>query len=217
MPPHRTIEGTSITAAGFERLLSRLDADADRAAAEYAHLRHALVQFFDWRGAWEADECADETLDRLAQKLQGDTAIDDVRRYAHGIARLVLLERLRRQARTSEVDVSRLANVREVPSAETNDLRDCFERCLAALSSESRALAIDYYLEQGGTKAAHRRRLAQAAGISDAALRSRVQRIRDGLEHCVRRCAAPAQSAPELRPTQHEPPTSDTLGVKGRR
>src|SRR5262245_4071538 len=120
MSQRRTIDGDSIGATGFARLLQRLDPDSERAAAGYAQLRLALVKFFDWRGAWEPDECADETLDRLAGKLQSDTVVDDVRRYAHGIARLVLLESLRRQAQTPRVDLPDLAGVAAAGPNETS-------------------------------------------------------------------------------------------------
>ena len=52
------------------------------------------MKFFDWRGGWPPDECADETLDRLARKLE-EVVVDNIRQYARGIARLVLLERRR--------------------------------------------------------------------------------------------------------------------------
>src|SRR5262249_36737017 len=85
----------SITATGFSRLLARLDSDAERAALEYERLRRALIKFFDWRGAWPPEECADEVLDRLARRLEEQTIIGSVPGYAHGIARLVLMERHR--------------------------------------------------------------------------------------------------------------------------
>jgi hypothetical protein len=83
---HRTDDNRSITAVGFARLLARLHPDVGEAGHEYERLRRALVKFFDWRGALSPDECADEALDRLARKLD-ETAVDDVRNYALGIAR----------------------------------------------------------------------------------------------------------------------------------
>src|ERR1043166_9720615 len=91
---HTTDNLRSVTAVSFTRLLERLHPDRDQAAAEYEPLRRALVKFFDWRGVWPADECADDTLDRLARKLEG-THVEDVQKYVRGIARLVLLERRR--------------------------------------------------------------------------------------------------------------------------
>src|SRR5689334_23071923 len=125
--------------AAFARLLTRLDADADRAADAYGHLRRALEKFFEWHGAWPADECADETIDRLLRKLD-DVQIQDVGKYARGIARLVLLERRRRPAAVSLSDHPGVERV-TAPFTTANDeppLQGCFDRCLATLSSESR-------------------------------------------------------------------------------
>ena len=93
----------AISATGFARLLERLHPDAEQAAQEYERLRRALVKFFDWRGASPPDECADDALDRLVQKLE-QTVVQDVRKYVHGIARLVALERRRGPAFSSIED-----------------------------------------------------------------------------------------------------------------
>jgi DNA-directed RNA polymerase specialized sigma24 family protein len=183
----------SVTPEAFSRLLSRLDADPDRAAAEYERLRLTLVKFFDWRGAWAPDECADETLDRLVVRIEGDTPVDDVRGYARGIARLVLLERLRQQRLIPIAQDPDLANVRAPSGADEREpLRECFERCLDLLADEGRTLVLEYYVAEGRQKIDNRRRLARSAGISDNALRSRVQRLRDRLERCSERCASAA-------------------------
>ena len=92
----RPDDDRTITAAGLALLLARLDPDTDRAALDTERLRRTLVRFFDWRGIWPPDECADETLDRLARRLEGETTVEDLRSYAYGIARMVLLERRRR-------------------------------------------------------------------------------------------------------------------------
>ena len=172
---------------GWHRLLARLDPDVDRAAAAYEQLRRALEKFFDWRGVWSADECADETLDRLARRLDEGIDIDDVRNYAYGIARLVLLEWQRRPSSVWIEPATELAA--PVPVADgTDQLRECFDICLAALPEDSRALVLEYYVADERKKIVNRRRLAQSFGISDNALRSRVQRVRDRLERCVLKC-----------------------------
>jgi DNA-directed RNA polymerase specialized sigma24 family protein len=201
----------SITAAGLARLLARLDADADRAAEEYERLRLMLVKFFDWRGASPPDECADETIDRLAAKLDAGTTIDHVFRYAHGIARLVLMERVRRQAQVpiEQADPSRLRAA--WPVAPPPPLRECFAGCLAALPDESRRVVLEYY---GGTvgqkKIDGRERLGRSLGISDNALRSRVFRIRHRLERCTRACVAAAEVRGLDAALRHVTGVSDT-------
>jgi DNA-directed RNA polymerase specialized sigma24 family protein len=177
-----------VTALGLTRLLERLGPDTDEAAAAYEHLRRALVRFFDWRGVWPADECADEALDRLARRLEEETTVSDLRSYAYGIARLVLLERRRRPRLTS---IEEAAEIAAAPGAGDDDPREaCFDRCLNSLEDENRTLVLRYYEGERRTKITNRRRLAASLGLSDNALRSRVQRLRDRLEHCIETCTA---------------------------
>jgi DNA-directed RNA polymerase specialized sigma24 family protein len=177
-------------AAGLIRLLEQLDPDPARAAAAYEQLRAALEKFFDWRGAWPPDECADVTIDRLVLKLAGTTQIDDVRGYARGIARLVLLEWQRRPVRVAIDDRTERAHLLAFVDEERQqpDLVVCFDRCLASLPAESRDLVLEYYVAERREKIDNRRRLARALGLSESALRNRVQRIRDRLERCVQAC-----------------------------
>lgn len=181
-----------MTAAGLAGLLARLDPDPDRAALAYESLRRTLVKFFDWRGAWSPEEGADETLDRLARKLAAGDQVSDVRSFAHGIARHVLLEQLRspeaRIARAEETELDALAAVDAI--ADEEPLGVCLERCLAELPMESRELILQYYVDRGRAKIENRRRLAASLGLSDNALRSRAQRVRDRLERCIAECMA---------------------------
>ena len=98
-----------LTASAFDRLLLRLDPDPSRAAVAYETLRLSLTRFFDWRGAHFPDECADETMNRLARRLDEGAAVADIRSFALGIARLVLLEQARSpQLRQDELDERRI-------------------------------------------------------------------------------------------------------------
>ena len=56
------------------------------------------------------------------------------------------------------------------------------------MEAASRSLVLAYYEGERGAKIANRRRLAEALGLSDNALRSRVQRLRDRLQTCIERC-----------------------------
>jgi DNA-directed RNA polymerase specialized sigma24 family protein len=188
MPPHRDFDGQASSETDLARLLARLGPDEDRAGREYERLRRTLIRFFDWRGAWPSDECADETIDRLARKLQ-DTVVDDVCAYAHGIARMVLLEWQRKPA-LAPIDVAEHPQAMPEVAVDAEGLQECFEQCLAELPAESRALILDYYQGERAAKIANRQRMAAELKVSDNALRSRVQRVRDRLEQCVRGCTA---------------------------
>jgi RNA polymerase sigma factor (sigma-70 family) len=189
-----TSDERRLTPTGFSRLLARLDSDSDEAAAQYERLRATLEKFFDWHGAWPPEECADETLDRLTRRLEDDVEIVDVRSYALGIARLVLLEWQRRPQTLPGTNRPEIANLSAPLSVEDEDeaLRSCFDRCLAALPADSRTLVLEYYVAERRQKIDNRRRLAQMFGVSESALRNRVQRVRDRLEQCVHTCMTAA-------------------------
>ena len=186
-----------LTAQAFAILLDRLGPDAERAGAAYEHLRRGLVNLFRWRGAATPEECADETLDRLAGRLSEGVAIDDVARFAHGIARLVLLEHWRRpEARgTSLEGQERLERAAPEPAGDEAEHR-CLDACLAELAPESRTLILDYYGADGGQRIAARKRLAGALRVSESALRNRAQRLRDRLEECITGCLQGVDAAP---------------------
>ena len=175
--------------AGLARLLARLDPDAERAGAEFERLRRALTRFFDWRGADFPDECADESLDRLAARMVEGTEVLDVAAMAHGIARLVLLENYRARGRREEID-SDLPDAAPQEAPEEVPLLEHLDACLEGLEGEERDLVIAYYAEPAGRrKIEARQRLAGMLRLTDNALRSRMQRLRDRLEACVRRRA----------------------------
>jgi DNA-directed RNA polymerase specialized sigma24 family protein len=185
---HSSTDERSITRTGLARLLARLDANPELAAAEYERLRRVLVKFFTWRGVWPPDECADVTLDRLARRIQEDVEVLDVGQYTYGIARLVLLER-QRQPRVASLDEHPDLLNRPMASPEARDPRqDCLERCLTQLPDASRELILRYYEGERQAKIANRQRLADTLGVSENALRSRMRRLRDRLEACVRAC-----------------------------
>lgn len=192
MPTHRTSDARRAFSVGLTRLLARLDPDLDRAAAEYERLRATLEKFFDWHGAWPPEECADETIDRLTFKLDAGTPIDNVQAYARGIARLVLLEWRRRPTPVPIDDHFERADplAASAIDGEVDPLPGCFDRCLASLADSSRALVLDYYLDDRRAKIDNRRSLAQTLGLSEGALRNRVQRVRSRLEVCVQTCTA---------------------------
>jgi DNA-directed RNA polymerase specialized sigma24 family protein len=173
--------------SGFDRLLARLDGDPGRAAAEFARLRRTLCKFFDWRGASSPDDAADDTLERLAGKLEEEVEVLDVPAFAHGIARLVLHEVQRREARHGSLEDLELAAREQVDGPVPEILLRNLRPCLDALPRDSRDLLLSYYaVGDGAEKIEGRRRLARKHGLSPNALRSRVQRLRDRVEACLR-------------------------------
>lgn len=166
-------------------LIARLDGSDAR---EYEVLRRKLIGFFDLRGIAGPDAAADETLDRVARKLQRGEPVQSLRAYVFGVARKVLLERLRREHRESVVQETWIL-LHGDPGAphETERRLACLEKCLDALSPENRAL-VEAYHGLGGGADESRRALAAKLGVSGTALRTRVHRLRNALGACLRTC-----------------------------
>lgn len=193
MPKHADAP-RSLSSQGLARLLGSLHVDPDEAAREYERLRGRLVRFFDWRGVHTPDECADEAFDRLARRLE-DASIDDVPRYLFGIARLVALESRRspQPAALDDAPAKVLMMAPALPETES-PLQGCFDRCLDQLPGTDRTLLLRYYEGERHAKISNRRQLATTLGLTDNALRSRMQRLRDGLERCVHGCTSTGEA-----------------------
>jgi DNA-directed RNA polymerase specialized sigma24 family protein len=185
-PGTRTV--WTLTAEAFQKFLSCLDADTERAGAQYEAIRRKLVKSFDWRGAHFPEECADETINRVIRKLGAGGTIRDIPTYCYGIARLVFLESLKKPDHR-HVSLDELSSV-AAPCFQEEDSseRECFERCLGELPIESRQLILQYFQDERRDKINNRQAMATRLGIPLNALRSRVQRIKDKLEQRVADC-----------------------------
>ncbi len=179
----------ALTEEAFAKFLAHLDSDLERAGEKYEALRLMLVKFFDWRGAHFPEECADETFNRVARKIDAGEVIRDITSYCHGIARMIFLETLKHpdQKKVSLDELTALASP-NLESAEKPVRQQCFEACLGELSAESRQLILDYYKDEKRDKIDNRLALAEKLDIPLNALRSRAQRVRNKLEQCVSRC-----------------------------
>jgi DNA-directed RNA polymerase specialized sigma24 family protein len=172
----------------LQRLLARLDADPERAGERYEALRRTLLKYFEWRGALEPDTCADETLDRVARKIEQGAEVPDLRSFAYGIARLIVLERARSMA-ARQVTLDHVSDMLTAPEpAREAPMMTCLDRCLAELPDAGRTIILGYYADERRTKIDRRQQLARELGVTAAALRNRAQRLRDRLSDCIMRC-----------------------------
>ena len=180
---------STLTAGSFERLLAAFDPDREQAGERYEVLRRKLVTFFECRRTPSPEDEADETLSRLAARLESGEIVRSLAAYAYGVARLVALER----ARSPWVPLSGAeAGATISPLADEDDDARlvCLRRCLAGLPQEQRALVISYYQGAQSGRIRHRVQLAEGHGSMNA-LRIRVHRVRTALEQCVKGCVGP--------------------------
>jgi DNA-directed RNA polymerase specialized sigma24 family protein len=178
-----------LSGEAFARFLACLDPDRDRAGEKYESLRLMLIKFFDWRGAHFPEECTDETINRVIRKIDEGETIRDIPTFCYGVARLVLLERIKspEHRRADFEELPPAALVAPVPE-EKDDKEECFQWCLKELPLESRQLILRYYSHEEREKIDNRLALSRQLGIPLNALRSRAQRIRNRLEECVNSC-----------------------------
>jgi DNA-directed RNA polymerase specialized sigma24 family protein len=191
----------SPTAGTFHQFLHWLDEGTDSGGEKYLEMRRRLVAYFDRKNCVAPDELADETLNRVARRLEEQGAITDTppARYCYITARFVFMENLRsgQHSETSIAELPPLAadSVLSVPplegsaSAARERLFACLEDCLAQLASADRYLILEYYHGEQQAKIKRRRGLAQSLNVTVNALSIRACRIRNKLELCVRKCS----------------------------
>jgi DNA-directed RNA polymerase specialized sigma24 family protein len=191
----------AITREAFDRMLAELHSDSERAGEQYEKIRRKLVKLFEWRGCAHAEECADETFNRVAQKVCEGTSIwaDDPYSYFHGVALNVLREYWK-SAEQTEKTLEEMAQIQglsadpeDLLSRETEQrvkerLLECLNQCLQKLPPNNLHLITRYHLGEEALDKSRRKVLAQSLGIPLNALRIRAYRIRVAVEECVRNC-----------------------------
>jgi DNA-directed RNA polymerase specialized sigma24 family protein len=186
--------------AAFDRLLAWLDEGTTSHGERYLEMRGRLVEYFGRRDCHSPEDLADETLNRVARRLEETGSIDDVvpARYCYIVAKFVFLESLRDPRRMELAAEGDEAVVLEVADERAENERTfaCLERCLHSSSAADRALILDYYETTSGSARANRRQLAEKLGITANSLAIRACRIRSRLEACVRACVAATTSRP---------------------
>ncbi|HEU0172831.1 MAG TPA: hypothetical protein VFV58_01090 [Blastocatellia bacterium] len=68
-------KGWVMTREAFDRMLAELHPDSERADEQSEKIRQKLVKLFEWRGCAHAEDLADETFNRVAQKIYEGTSI----------------------------------------------------------------------------------------------------------------------------------------------
>jgi len=174
-----------ITREQFDSLLSWLSNDRELAGTKYETIRGGLVRVFVSKGFNDAEDLADETINRVISRLADirDNYDGEPSRYFHGVARNVLREQMRRKEFATEVQAI------WVDPQPTSADRECLDKCLQMLPAPKRDLILDYYLYEGHEKIEQHKQMAAELAISEGALRVRVHHVRVRLESCVRECA----------------------------
>ena len=171
------------TEGAFHRFLNWLDEGVDSGGERYLEIRRRLERYFDRRNCLSPAELADETLNRVARRLEEEGTIRATcpAHYCYIVAKLVLHEAVRRTNMLVEISDEHPAS-----AARRDDRRemllDILDKCLNDFAEEDRELLVDYYRGEQRAKIEHRRSLALRMGLTMNALSIRVCRLRTRLE-----------------------------------
>jgi DNA-directed RNA polymerase specialized sigma24 family protein len=185
-----------VSQASFDRLLSLLDSDRERAGERYELIRQKLTKFFQWRGCSEPEEYADRTIDRVARKVGEGAEIRSSEAYAffHGVAVNVLREYWKEAQKAPKASLEKEVPLVRDTAIESDQERklSCLDGCVQSLPVQQLTLITQYHQGDGGAKIARRNELARELGIPLNALRIRAFRIRGVLESCISDCVRKA-------------------------
>jgi DNA-directed RNA polymerase specialized sigma24 family protein len=186
----------ALTQEAFDQLLASLDPDRDRAAGKYLEFRKSLIRFFEWRDCLFPEDHADETINRVAKRLNEGEEIRDPASYFFGAARMLLLEIYKERAKESQA-LSELAGSPTAPLSFEEELEprvECLRQCLEGLSADDRPFILQYYQGEKNVKIHIRQGLAARFKVSLNTLRMRALRLREKLQACVEDCLKKGRS-----------------------
>jgi DNA-directed RNA polymerase specialized sigma24 family protein len=197
--PTRTRQEKDLTPETFGHLLDWLDRDRDRAGQRYEQIRLRLIKIFVCRGCTAAEELADETINRVAEKTQhiAGSYVGDPASYFCGVAHKVYQEHVRKVSPHQTTLPVEIAEKKEPLQEETEFRYRCMEQCMERISIRNRELILAYYgaADDPQGKIAGRKELSQRLGIGANALWIRTHRIREGLKKCVKICLEQRQTS----------------------
>lgn len=183
----------TLTPEAFDRLLSWLDPDRERAGVRYEEIRSLLIKCFCKHGCAAPEELSDETINRVARRLPElvATYVGEPARYFYGVAHHVHMEYLRRPETVplpSRDLPDKPASTRSDPLNDPEPEYVCLQRCLKKLPPRDRELILHYYRGERQVKIRTRKELAERLGVRLENLRLRAQRIRVNLKGCIISC-----------------------------
>ncbi|HET8550759.1 MAG TPA: hypothetical protein VFL57_22280 [Bryobacteraceae bacterium] len=192
-----TNPAATLTREEFDLFLARLDSDRSKAGAQYENMRAALVRYFARSGHFDAQDWADQTMDRLVRK-NFEQQIENLTAYMYAVARWVRVENRRKTRREVALsETSKLLTTIGDPHEriEQQERRAILLRSAGQLAASDAALLAAYF-PSGDDARGSRRALALALGISATALRLRLCRARRRLERAAsQQLRAPAPTA----------------------
>ena len=199
--PPTLMRNGNLTKEKFDRLLEWLGKDGEEAALKYETIRRDLIKYFGRSVGADAEELADETINRVIEKLPQiiGSYTGDPKYLFFRYAQLTRLEQIRKLARRKLPREDDYRSTGDLPDprtfakakadAEAGERDEaCLSECLRKLRPEERRMFLLYYQEGSGLQLDWRRGLAAEAGVSLNALRLQIHRQKERLYACIVAC-----------------------------
>jgi RNA polymerase sigma factor (sigma-70 family) len=177
-----------LTEEAFDKFLFWLHPDREEAGKKYEDIRRRLIIILNCRGCAEAEDLADETINRVIRRAQqmADAYRGEPVPYFITVAHNLYLEYVARR----QIRLELPEELPQPPEPDPEEEREyeCLERCVEKLTPANRDMMLQYYEENKQAKIDHRKKLAEKLGIALNALRIRAYRVRATLEQCIDEC-----------------------------
>jgi DNA-directed RNA polymerase specialized sigma24 family protein len=185
MPRKREPNKYQLTKERLEALLDALDMNREKAISAYETMQKKLIKYFEWNGCWRAEECADETIDRVAMKIEElgkQIRAADKFSFALGVA-IHVLQEYAKQARNLVADDGRATKVaNDDHEASESEMITLLKECIEWLVPKQRDLIRRYYWESDQRVA-----LAEELGLTMNGLYTEAFRVKEALHDCMKR------------------------------
>ena len=171
----------------FDRLLTWLDSDRERAGEKYEEIRQKLIKIFVRRGCTIAEDLSDEVINRVSRRVEeiAESYVGDPALYFYGVAQNLYFEYVKKRPDPKPLPI---------PDPPDEQRHKCLDQCIGLLDSESQEIVLQYYQRETRSKIDHRKQLADRFGMTLNALRMRVHRIKATLQKCVPDCLNAAEA-----------------------
>ncbi len=169
----------------FATFLAWLDPDPEVAGRKLNQIHVRLTRIFVSRGCIDAEDLADETINRVAVRIDKvKTTYSDPLRCLVGFADNVYREYLR--------DLRNTDKVKPPPSPRPADVLEredvCLGNCMSKLPEAERELFTRYFQGSGRARIEARKELARERNLTDNALKIQIHHIRKKLRKCLEEC-----------------------------
>jgi len=175
----------------FNDLLDWFSLNREEAGKKYEEIRNGLIRFFYFKGCSDAEDLADEAINRVALKLPTLDLAGNVKpiNVFYGFASKIYLEYVSR-IKNQEVEFDGDFHSPNKTLEPENKYQKCLEKCLTELSDEDGDLIVEYYCLEKAEKIEHRRKLAEKLQMNIGTIHIKIHRLRKILRQCIEKCAA---------------------------